>query len=263
MPRANRYYVPGHVWHLTHRCHNRGFLLRFAPDRVNWINWLREAVVRHGLSVLNFTVTHNHVHLIAWDKDKDDCIARSMQLIEGATAEAYNIRRNRSGAFWDGRYNASAIQPGGHLAQCMVYIDLNMVRAGVVAHPREWPHGGYRDLHSRRSGTRIVDWRRLCALLDIPDKKALLEWHDRMLDEALRKPLARVGYWTESVAVGDEGFVNAFASSLGTRLRGRTSQCTQGGHVHLLREDGARYGEQDATISLHGDNSVPWQMDVP
>ncbi len=26
---------------------------------------------------------------------------------------------------------------------CLVYIDLNMVRAGVVQHPSEWPFGGY------------------------------------------------------------------------------------------------------------------------
>lgn len=29
MPRANRYIKPGYVYHMTHRCHNRKFLLRF------------------------------------------------------------------------------------------------------------------------------------------------------------------------------------------------------------------------------------------
>jgi putative transposase len=27
MPRANRYFLPGYVWHITHRCHKREFLL--------------------------------------------------------------------------------------------------------------------------------------------------------------------------------------------------------------------------------------------
>ena len=26
----------------------------------------------------------------------------------------------------------------------MIYIDMNMVRAGVVKHPEAWPSGGYR-----------------------------------------------------------------------------------------------------------------------
>lgn len=33
MPRANRYHLPGHTYHLTHRCHDRRFLLRFALVR--------------------------------------------------------------------------------------------------------------------------------------------------------------------------------------------------------------------------------------
>jgi REP element-mobilizing transposase RayT len=37
MARANRHYIPGCVWHITHRCHKREFLLRFARDRQRWL----------------------------------------------------------------------------------------------------------------------------------------------------------------------------------------------------------------------------------
>ena len=43
MPRANRHFLPGHVWHLTHRGHERDFLLKFARDRNNYMRWLYEA----------------------------------------------------------------------------------------------------------------------------------------------------------------------------------------------------------------------------
>jgi hypothetical protein len=33
MPRANRYFLLGLVWHITHRCHRKAFLLKFARDR--------------------------------------------------------------------------------------------------------------------------------------------------------------------------------------------------------------------------------------
>ncbi len=36
MARAKRHYIPGHVWHLTHRCHKREFLLKFPRDRRRW-----------------------------------------------------------------------------------------------------------------------------------------------------------------------------------------------------------------------------------
>ena len=57
MPRANRYYLPGQVWHITHRCHKKEFLLRFARDRRRWVVWLQVARKRFGLSVLDYTVT--------------------------------------------------------------------------------------------------------------------------------------------------------------------------------------------------------------
>ena len=34
MPRANRYFLPGHVWHSTHRCRKKEFLLSFSKDRI-------------------------------------------------------------------------------------------------------------------------------------------------------------------------------------------------------------------------------------
>lgn len=56
MPRANRHFLPNHVWHITHRCHKKEFLLRFARHRRRWMYWLYEARKRFGLSVLNYMV---------------------------------------------------------------------------------------------------------------------------------------------------------------------------------------------------------------
>jgi REP element-mobilizing transposase RayT len=67
MPRANRHFLPGYVWHLTHRCHHKAFLLKFARDRRRYLHWLFEAKKRFGLSVLNYMVTSNHVHLVVKD----------------------------------------------------------------------------------------------------------------------------------------------------------------------------------------------------
>ncbi len=59
MARAHRHYLPGMIWHLTHRCQERQFLLKFACDRQAWIGWLFEARQRFGLSVLDYMVTSN------------------------------------------------------------------------------------------------------------------------------------------------------------------------------------------------------------
>jgi hypothetical protein len=87
-----------------------------------------------------------------------------MQLIAGRTAQEYHRRKNRHGAFWEARYHATAIRADDHLHQCVVYIDLDMVRAGVVKHPREWENSGYREIQKPPSRYGIIDLLELNAL---------------------------------------------------------------------------------------------------
>ncbi|EAR22421.1 hypothetical protein NB231_11814 [Nitrococcus mobilis Nb-231] len=68
MPRANRHWLSGHVWHITHRCHRQQFLLKFARDHRLWRRWLFDARQRFGLCVLDFIVTSNHIHLLVQDR---------------------------------------------------------------------------------------------------------------------------------------------------------------------------------------------------
>ena len=156
MPRANRHFVPDLVWHITHRCHERDFLLKFSRDRNSYLRWLYEARKRFGLCVLDYMVTSNQVHLLVKDTT-EGVIARSMQLIAGRAAQDYNRRKARLGAFWEDRYHATAIESGAHLHRCVVYIDLNMVRAGVVKHPAQWPHSGYLEIQQPPERYRVVD----------------------------------------------------------------------------------------------------------
>src|SRR5262245_20124536 len=117
MPLANRHFLPGYVWHITHRCHRKSFLLKFARDRQSYLRWVFEAKKRFGLSVLNYIVTANHVHLLVRDTGAN-VIANSMQLIAGRTGQEYNQRKGRHGAFWEDRYHATAIEADDHLHRC-------------------------------------------------------------------------------------------------------------------------------------------------
>ena len=157
MARAHRHFTPGQAWHLTHRCHKREFLLKFARDRQRWMHWLYQARQRFGLTVLNYCVTSNHIHLLVYDANGDGSLANSIQLVAGRIAQEYNQRKNRKGAFWEDRYHATAIEKGEHLLRCVVYIDLNMVRTGMVAHPQQWPHCGYREIGDKPGRTKSTN----------------------------------------------------------------------------------------------------------
>ncbi len=99
MARANRHYIPGCIWHITHRCHKKEFLLKFARDRNRFMIWLGGARSRFGLQVLNYAITFNHVHLLVKDHGSESCIPAAMQLIAGRTGQEYNQRKQCKGAF--------------------------------------------------------------------------------------------------------------------------------------------------------------------
>lgn len=57
MPRANRYFIPGYVWHITHRCHKQAFLLKLPKTRQRTTHWLYQARKRFAVEILNYTIT--------------------------------------------------------------------------------------------------------------------------------------------------------------------------------------------------------------
>jgi len=240
MPRANRHYLPGYVWHITHRCHRQEFLLKFGRDRRRWIQWLFEAKKRHGLSVLNYTVTSNHIHLLVRDNGRENVIPDSMQLIAGRTGQEYNQRKQRKGAYWEDRYHATAVEAGAHLIQCMVYVDMNMVRAGVVKHPSEWPHSGYNEIQNPPKRYTVIDLEGLRELLDFRSREDLAAACRGWIEDAVNRGVhRREGKWTESIAVGSEPFVSATREKLGIKGQGREVIGTNGSYE--LRESSVPY----------------------
>ncbi len=100
MARAKRHYIPEQIWHITHRCHKREFLLKLAKDRRRWIQWLYQARKRYELTILNYSVTSNHIHMLVMDDNLRDVIPKSMQLFAGRSGQEYNQRKKRKGAYW-------------------------------------------------------------------------------------------------------------------------------------------------------------------
>jgi putative transposase len=222
MPQGNRYYIPGMIWHITHRCHKKEFLLKFARDRRRWQKWLYESKKRFGLCILNYTVTSNHIHLLVQDTCHRGTLPKSIQLIAGHTAQEYNIRNRRKGAFWEDRYHATAVQDGDHLIRCLVYIDLNIVRAGAVEHPSEWAFCGYNEIQVPPQRYTLIDRKQLMTVLGIDNSEGFGKIYKGWVDAALtRDNNVREDRWTQSIAVGGKDFVEMVKDRLGYKAIGR------------------------------------------
>ena len=138
-------------------------------------------------------------------RDGRDVIPKSIQLAAGRTAQEYNQRKRRNGAYWEDRYHATAVQTDLHLIQCIVYMDLNMVRAVVDKHPYEWPK---RCIYMKAkvfdekfdAGDDILD------VLDLTKAKRTMQDQKRVnvdfpawMIESLDKEASRVGVTRQSI----------------------------------------------------------------
>lgn len=259
MPRASRHFLPGYIWHITHRCHHKTFLLKFARDRRRYLHWVFKAKKRFGLSVLNYMVTSNHVHLLVRDTGRE-VIPQSMQLIAGRTAQEYNQRKGRQGAFWEDRYHATAIEADEHLHRCLVYIDLNMVRARVVQHPSEWAQSGYREIQKPPERYGIIDLRGLSALCGFGEVADFQQAHRQWVEEALMRGMAvRDDRWSEAIAVGSSAFIDNVKNELGIKAIHR--KVAEIGGTYVLREEREAYagdfrGESEM---LTPENTIFWK----
>lgn len=135
-----------------------------------------------------------------------------MKWLQGAYAGDGNRRLGREGAFWRGRFHPTLVETGSHLSRCLSYLDLNMVRAGVVDHPREWRFGGYHELAGNRKRYRIVDVDLLLRLLPSPDLPAFRCWSARTLVQfCLQDKPPREPHWSGAFAVGSRRWLAGLA----------------------------------------------------
>ncbi len=216
MPRRRRGLLDKTCYHITHRCHQRDFLLKFEIDRNKYLEILFRTKQRYKVDFLDYMITSNHVHLLVWSR-KGQEIARALQYVQGQFAQYYNHRKKRQGAFWRDRYHTTIIQSGFHLSRCLFYIDLNMVRARVADHPKEWKHCGYHELVNDRKRYRIVNQNRLQKCLRVTeDAKSFNDWYKSTLAEKTENIYrVREAYWTEAYAIGDKNWLMDIYKTLG------------------------------------------------
>jgi putative transposase len=242
MARANRLRVDGGVFHVTHRCHNREFLLKFACDRNAYRAKLVEHLEQYEVWLLDYCVTSNHVHLVV-DAPEREQLSGLMREVEGELAKAYNRRKGRDNAFWGDPYHATAVEGGDYLWRCVCYVELNMVRCGVVKHPRDWQWVGYHEIMGVRKRYRLLDLDRLCWRLGTESLEEVRKNLEASLAErTARHQMKREASWTESLAVGSAGFVEKFKPADFSRRE--LEAVAIGGGAWALREAVMPYGQK-------------------
>lgn len=131
MPRRPRVIVAGVALHITQRGVDRG--LTFLEDEdYAYYRWaLRQAALECECAVHAYALMPNHVHVLVTPMD-DDGIARMMRSIGARYVRYFNRRYRRTGVLWEGRFRAAPVRSTHYFLNCLRYIELNPVRAGLV-----------------------------------------------------------------------------------------------------------------------------------
>jgi len=123
-----------------------------------------------------------------------------MQLIGGRTAQEYDRRKSRRGAFWEDRLHATAVQDDVHFARCMTYIDLIMVRAGAVQHPEEWDISGDSVIQMPWQRKGVIHLAGLCRPLGASTVQRRTVRLKRIAEDKIGST-RRESAWTEAVGL--------------------------------------------------------------
>lgn len=143
MPRQPRLDLPGIPQHVIQRGNDRQPCFFDQIDYVRYSDELREIATREGCAIHAYVLMTNHVHLLMTPAAAGR-VGRVMQALGRRYVRYVNDRYHRTGTLWEGRYKSCLVADDDHLLRCYRYIELNPLRAAMVADPGAYPWSSYR-----------------------------------------------------------------------------------------------------------------------
>jgi putative transposase len=136
MARLARVVVEGVAHHVTQRGNRRQQTFFNDDDYEAYRTLLTEGCQAAGVEVLGYCLMPNHVHLILVPSTQDG-LRRALAEAHRRYSRRINTREGWRGYLWQGRF-ASVPMDDAHLLACARYVELNPVRAQLVARAEDW-----------------------------------------------------------------------------------------------------------------------------
>ena len=211
MARLARIVVPGIPHHVTQRGNRRMEVFFEDGDYSLYLELLSDYCRDAGVAVWAYCLMPNHVHLIMVPSDVDG-LRRALSETHRRFARRVNAREEWRGHLWQERFHSYPMDEN-HLLAAARYIELNPLRAQIVARPGNWPWSSARaHLEGRNDALVSVD-----PLLDrVENWKAFLA---KGMDEQALEQVRR--FERTGRPAGSESFVEMVESTTGRSLKPR------------------------------------------
>lgn len=215
MSRPFRIELAGAVYHVTARGDRQEAIFLDDRDRVLFVDLLAEALERFDAGLLAYCLMGNHYHLVLCTRQPN--LSAMMRHINGVFTQRFNRRHGKVGHVFQGRYKAILVDRECYLLEVCRYVDLNPVRAGLVASAQDWSWSSYQALTGIRPAPHWLDTATLYGALlgripaDLAEKKQAWRLYAELVAAARDAPL-----WDralrQQVYLGDEAFVERMQS---------------------------------------------------
>ena len=142
MARRPRFDLAGVAQHVVQRGNNRLPCFLDDDDRQRYLQCLHEVLSRFDCRLHAYVLMSNHVHLLV-TPGSAGAVSKLMHTFARNYTALFNGRHGRTGTLWEGRFKACLVDSQRYVLACMRYIELNPVRAWMVAQPADYPWSSY------------------------------------------------------------------------------------------------------------------------
>ena len=204
MARPLRLEYPGALYHVTARGDRRDWIVLDDGDRRAFVERLGRAVERYNWTLYAYCLMGNHYHLLVGTPDAN--LSRGMQWLNGVYTQSFNRRHGRVGHVFQGRYKAILVEREAYLLELCRYIDLNPVRAGLVANAEEWPWGSHRATRCLETAPSWLAIKEVLALFGTGDTLSRASAYAEFVRQGvtMRSPWEAL---TDQMFLGSESFI--------------------------------------------------------
>ena len=143
MPRPPRIFIPDISVHVFHRGINRSAIVADEHDLEHLLEFIVRATRRHDVVVHGFALMTTHYHLVVTPSG-EDALPKAMQEIGIRYTRYFNRKYSRIGTAWNDRYGAALLDEEPYFFNCLRYVELNPLKAHMVAAPEAYRWSSYR-----------------------------------------------------------------------------------------------------------------------
>jgi putative transposase len=170
MPRGARVVLPDIALHLVQRGINRGPCFFSERHYADYLELLACFAKQFGCSIHAYCLMTNHVHLLLTPHHRGAC-ARVMKQLNQCYVQRLNKSAGRTGTLWEGRFHSGLVASDGYALACYRYIELNPVRAGIVAYPGDYRWSSYRSNAEGAFDSLLSAHATYAALSESPERR--------------------------------------------------------------------------------------------